>query len=312
MQKIDKIALVDAALAGEKPERIPFSIWFHFPPSAHRGKACADAHIEHYRRYDLDYVKVMNDNLYDMPRSMPAIERAKDWLKLEPLKGDAPGFVAELEALREMKRRIGAEARFVVTIFNPLATAMKLSNGKAIEQLHEDPESTEKGLSTIAESLAVFAGEALEAGASGIFMACSGPEPSMLSQEEYRRFVKPADLRVLEAVTDAPFNLLHVHGTDVYLELFLDYPANALNWPAHHSDYSILKTSTLTDKCLVAGIDERGPITQGKMRATISQVTDAVNQAPEDRFMVGSECTVPPETSPAVITAIRDLVSQLR
>ena len=311
MQKVDKIALVDAALSGEKPSRIPFSIWFHFPSSAHRGKACADAHIEHFRRYDLDYLKVMNDNLYDMPHSMPVVERAKDWLKLEPLAADAPGFVAELEALRQLKRRIGKEARFVVTVFNPLATAMKVSNRKAIEQLREDPESTQAGLLTIAESLAVFSRSAVEAGASGIFLACSGPEPSMLSEEEYRRFVKPADLAVLEAVADAPFNLLHVHGTDVYLELFLDYPANSLNWPAHHSDYSILKTSTITDKCLVAGIDERGPITQGKMRATISQLSGAISQAPLERFMVGSECTVPPETSPDLITAIRDLAAQL-
>jgi uroporphyrinogen decarboxylase len=133
----------------------------------------------------------------------------------------------------------------------------------------------------------------------------------MLSEEEYRRFVKPADIAVISAVADAPFNMLHVHGTGVYLEMFLDYPANTLNWPAHHSDYNVIQTSTLTDKCLVAGIDERGPITEGRMRATISQVTEAVNQAPRERFMVGSECTVPPETSPDVIRAIRDLVAQL-
>ncbi len=311
MRKVDKIALVDAALSGRRGERIPFSIWFHFPQSAHRGKACAEAHIEHYRRYDLDYLKVMNDNLYDMPSAMPVIERPKDWLKLEPLTADAPGFRAEFEALAELKRVIGREARFVVTVFNPLATAMKVSNRNAVKHLREDPEAMEHGLSVIAASLAVFSKKAVEVGASGIFLACSGPEPSMLSEQEYRRFVKPADVRVLSAVADAPFNLLHVHGTDVYLELFLDYPANSLNWPAHHSDYSILKTSTLTDKCLVAGIDERGPITKGKMRATISQLTNAVNQAPTGRFMVGSECTVPPETSPELISAVRDLVYQM-
>jgi len=311
MQKIDKIALVDAALSGRKPERIPFSIWFHFPPSAHKGKACADAHIEHYRRYDLDYIKVMNDNLYDMPASMPVVERAKDWLKLEPLEGTAPGFEAELTALSELKRRVGKETRFIVTVFNPLATAMKVSNRKAVEHLRDDPESTAEGFMTIARSLTTFSKRAVEAGASGIFLACSGAEPAMLSEQEYRRFVKPADVAVLEAVADAPFNLLHVHGTDVYLELFLDYPANALNWPAHHSDYSIRKTSTLTDKCLVAGIDERGPITKGRMRATISQVNDAISQAPLERFMVGSECTVPPETPPELIRAVRDLVALL-
>ncbi len=311
MKKVDKIALVDTALIGGKPLRTPFSIWFHFPESAHRGKACADAHIEHYQRYDLDYIKVMNDNLYDMPASMPVIERAKDWLKLEPLAGDAPGFVHELEALAELKRRVGKEVRFVVTVFNPLATAMKVSNRNAIEHLREDPEAVGQGLLVIAESLAIFAKKAVDAGASGIFLACAGPEPAMLSEREYNIFVKPADVKVLKAVADAPFNLLHVHGTDVYLELFLDYPANALNWPAHHSAYGIRRTRSLTDKCIVCGIDERGAIAQGKMRGTISQVTASVNEAGPANFMVGSECTVPPETSPELIIALRDLVAQL-
>ena len=47
--------------------------------------------------------------------------------------------------------------------------------------------------------------------------------------------MKSHDLAVVKAVKDAPMNILHVHGTEVYLEQFLDYPANCLNWPSHHS-----------------------------------------------------------------------------
>ena len=133
----------------------------------------------------------------------------------------------------------------------------------------------------------------------------------MLSKEEYHRFIKPNDVKIMAAVADAPFNMLHVHGTDVYLDLFLDYPTNTLNWPAHHSDYSIKKVRGLTDKCLIAGIDERGPIAEGKMRGTISGITDSVHEAGRAGFMVGSECTVAPDTSPDVIQAARDLVAQL-
>ena len=311
MQNINKIDLVDKALAGQEVERIPFSVWYHFPPEAMAGKACADAHLAHYRRYDLDYVKVMNDNPYDMSSSMPYVDLPKDWLKLEPLKGDEKGFRAELDALKELKRAIGKEARFVVTVFGPFATAMKISRQKAIEHLHEDPEAFDSGLAVVAESLAAFSRNAVEAGASGIYFAASGPEPTMLTEAEYRRFVKPHDLTVFEAVKDSPFNVLHVHGTDVYLELFLDYPSNSVNWPSHHSDYPIAKVRKLTDKCLVAGIDERGPIAQGKIRATITQVNDSLSQAGRGKFMFGTECTIPPETRPDVISAVRDLAAQL-
>lgn len=311
MKDVDKIALVDAALAGKEPERIPFSVWYHFPPEARGGSACARAHIEHYRRYDVDYLKVMNDNPYDMPESMPVIELPKQWLELEPLSGNEPGFAAELEALREIDEEIGSEVRFIVTVFGPWSTAMKLSDKNAVRHLREDPESFEAGVAAVTESLSNFAQKAVKAGASGIFLAASGAEPSMLTREEYRRFIKPYDIQLLEAVSDAPFNLLHVHGTDVYMDLFLDYPATAFNWPSHRSDFPVSKMRELTDKCLVCGIDERGPIAEGKMRKSIIQVSEALSDAGRDGFMVGTECTISPDTSPDLICALRDLVSQL-
>lgn len=311
MRTIDKIALVDAAIAGRPVERIPFSVWHHFPAAAVRGKANAEAHLAYYRRYDLDYLKVMNDNPYDMPKSMPVVERAKDWLKLEPLTGDEPGFASALETLHALHKAIGKEVRFVITIFGPVATAMKVSKAQAIEHLREDPEAFEAGLTAIAQGLAAFSRKALEAGASGIFFAASGAEPSMFTEEEYRRFVKSHDLAVMKAVNDAPMNILHVHGTEVYFEQFLDYPANCLNWPSHRSAYPISKVRKMTGKCLVAGIDERGPISQGRMRNTITEVDEALHDAGRLKFMVGSECTIPPETPIDVISAVRDLVAQM-
>ena len=311
MRKIDKITLVDAAFHGQEVDRIPFGIWHHFAENVRGGKACAEAHVAHYRRYDLDFLKVMNDNPYDMPAGFPLVGRAKEWLKLQPLRGDEAGFRAMLEALREIKKTIGAEARFVATVYSPFAVAMKISREKAIEHLREDPESFEQGLAAVAKGLAAFARKTIEAGASGIFFAAVGAEPTMLSQEEYRRFVRPHDISVLSSVSDAPFNILHVHGTGVYLDLFLDYPKSALNWPSHQSAYPVAKVRKMTDRCLVAGIDERGPIAQGKMRGTIMQIADALSHAGRTNFMFGPECAILPQTPPDVIVAIRDLIAQM-
>jgi len=311
MRTMSKITLVDAAIAGGNAERIPFSIWHHFPPTAVGGKASAQAHIAHYRRYDLDYLKVMNDNPYDMPRAMPSIERAKDWFKLEPLSSSAPGFASALETVNDLCKEVGRETRYVITVFGPMATAMKISKSHAVDHLREDPEAFEKGLDTIANSLVAFSKSAIDAGASGVFFAASGAEPTMLTEEEYRRFVKPHDLTVMTAVQTAPFNILHVHGTDVYLDLFFDYPAGCLNWPSHKSAWPIAKVRKKTDKCLIAGIDERGPIATGKMRATIAEVDEAFHASGRRKFMYGPECAVPPETPPDVISGIRDLIAQM-
>ena len=311
MQKIDKIALVDAALAGQPVDRIPFSVWRRFPDSARAGKACADAHVAHYHKYDLDYLVVMNDNPYDMAPSLPVITRVKEWLKLQPLKGEEAGFRAMFETLHEIRKAVGSQVRFVATVHSPFAIAMKISRDRAVEHLHEDPECFEQGLSAVAQGLAAFARKTIDAGASGIFLWAAGAEPALLSHEEYRRFAKPYDVAVLSAVKDARFNIVHVHGTSVYADLFCDYPKSALNWPSHRSAYPISKVRSMTDRCLAAGIDERGPLAEGRMRGTVAEISDAVAQAGRTNFMFAPECAIPAETPPDLILAIKDLVAQL-
>jgi hypothetical protein len=67
----------------------------------------------------------------------------------------------------------------------------------------------------------------------------------------------------------------------------------------------------MTPKCLIAGIDERGPLSQGKMRGTLAEVDEAIHDAGRTRFMIGSECTIAPETPAELISAVRDFVAQI-
>ena len=53
---------------------------------------------------------------------------------------------------------------------------------------------------------------------------------ALMSAEECRRWQRPWDLRILEAVEGAPFNLLHVCGAGIHLDEFADYPVTALSF----------------------------------------------------------------------------------
>jgi hypothetical protein len=66
---------IDRALRGEDVDRPPFSFWHHYKrPTA---QLEAQDHLEFHRRYDTDFVKVMND--FDYPRSTTG-----KWYELEP------------------------------------------------------------------------------------------------------------------------------------------------------------------------------------------------------------------------------------
>lgn len=50
--------LIEAAVRGERPERVPAALWRHFPGDDQRAEKLAQAHIAHYKTFDVDLLKV--------------------------------------------------------------------------------------------------------------------------------------------------------------------------------------------------------------------------------------------------------------
>ena len=64
---MNKIERVRTVLAGRQPDRPPLSFWYHFGPDATFGPKAVEAHVRHLETYDLDFLKVMDDNRYPRP-----------------------------------------------------------------------------------------------------------------------------------------------------------------------------------------------------------------------------------------------------
>src|ERR1700727_810352 len=105
---------IDRALRGEDVDRPPFSFWHHYKrPTA---QLEAQDHLEFHRRYDTDFVKVMND--FDYPRS-----KTGRGYEVEPVKTPYPEQLHTLELVRE---GLQGNAYFVDTLYGPYMTAMLL------------------------------------------------------------------------------------------------------------------------------------------------------------------------------------------
>src|SRR6202161_3634412 len=105
---------IDRALSGVDLDRPPFSLWHQYKrPTAQRE---AQDHLEFHRRYDTDFVKVMND--FDYPRSTTG-----KWYELEALKTPYPEQLHTLELVRD---GLQGDAYFVDTLYGPYMTAMLL------------------------------------------------------------------------------------------------------------------------------------------------------------------------------------------
>ena len=78
-----------------------------------------------------------------------------------------------------------------------------------------------------------------------------------LTREEYARFGRPYDLRVLEAAAGAPLNVLHVCGDRVYFDAVADYPVHAISWNSQAAgNPSFGEAAEMTRAAVMGGVDE--------------------------------------------------------
>ena len=230
---MNKIERVDAVLAGRQPDRAPASFWCHFGAEAICGPKAVAAHVQHVETYDVDFLKIMDDNRYPRPAIRSGvITNAADLDRLEVLRGDEGAFGRQLELIAALARQLGGQLRMATTVFNSWSTLRHLTmpetgrhgpptlaGGQAPQDallarlLHEAPAAMARALEVITESLVHFVKHALAAGADGVFLAVRDDWVDTLeSPGTYDRLVRPCDLKILQASAQGSFNILHVCG----------------------------------------------------------------------------------------------------
>ncbi|HSB10569.1 MAG TPA: uroporphyrinogen decarboxylase family protein [Blastocatellia bacterium] len=305
MNKIERIA---RALRGEEVDRPPFSFWYHFGLQHMPGRDHARAEIDFYRAYDLDFLKVMSDYPYPLPRGLDAIENEEDWKRIEPIDPTDPCWVHQLSAIEMIGDAIGKEAMFIETIFSPWTTARRLtrSDGLGTARLRY-AETLLAAMDAIATSLADYSRETLKRGAAGIFLSLGAASDDVMTSAEYQTWGRPFDLKILEAVRDAPFNVLHIHGKRIHFDSVLDYPVSALNWSHFATAPSLGEGRARSNKTVLGGIDEAvaSHVSASEIRG---QVADTVRDVGTVGLIVTPGCSVPTDTRELSLRAIKSAV----
>jgi uroporphyrinogen decarboxylase len=309
---MDKIERVINALRGEDVDRPPFSFWYHFGLQHLPGRAHAEAEIEFYRAYDLDFVKVMSDYPYPLPEGLEVIDAEDDWKRIEPIEGSDLAWDEQLSALSAISDAIGREALFIETIFSPWTTARRLARSSSlVTGRRQYPETVLAAMNNIATSLANYAREAVDRGAAGIFLSLGAATESVMSAEEYSMWGRRFDLKILEAVRDAPFNVLHIHGSKIHFDSLLDYPVSAINWSQSTTAPSLIEGFVKSGKTVMGGIDET---TASHVSAPeiAQQVVDTIREIGPRKLIVTPGCSIPTDTPARNMNAVKDAVESWR
>ena len=313
-----------ACLAGEDVDRPPASMWRHFYAEETAAGTLAEAMLGFQREYDWDFMKVNPRASYHAEDwgltmrtggdgspeavSWPVSEPA-DWTRLEVLDPYAGVLGEQIEALRLIAKGLQGRVPFLMTVFTPLSIAARLvpSEEAFLQHLREHPDSVTHALEVVTETFARYATACLEVGASGLFYATtSWATTDSMTLDEYAASARPYDLRVLEAASEAEFNLLHVCRDNNMLAELGDYPVHAFNWDAHgRGNLSLAEGRTaLGPKVMVGGLPHKDGLVDAYPGDLARAVQDTSNAMGAAGWMLGTGCTFPPNTPEENVRAV--------
>ncbi len=313
-ERMSKRERIEAAIAGEQPDRVPWSLWRHFYASESTAEQLAEAMVEWERRYQFDLLKVNPRAHYHVedwgaryhysgdPHQRPerldyVIKSTDDWQRLAPLSPTEGALGEQLAALRLIRQRLGQDVPMVETVFLPLMVAEYLAESP--EALRRDieaaPGAVHHALGVIVETFAAFTARALEAGVDGFFFATTWGTPAKLPAELYAEFGRPYDLQVIEAAraAGARLNVLHVCGDGARVFDFADYPVSLFSYAATSpANPSLSQTVGRLPGAVIGGLSAEA-VTAADPAQTRAEAEQALAATGGRRWVLGGPCSLP-------------------
>lgn len=328
MIRWNKRQRLEAAIAGETPDRIPVALWRHWPGDDQDAEALAAAHLKWQRDYDWDLLKVGPSSSYSVvdwgvrDRWVGHIEGTReythrpicqpaDWQKLAPLDPHQGMLATQLEALRLIGEELNGEVPFIATIFSPLSQAKHLADNSAMfSHMRAHPDAFRQGLEIITESTIRFIEAAKATGISGIYYAIQHARYPLMSAAEYEVWARPFDLQILEAAGDLWLNILHIHSSDIMFDELADYPAAIVNWHDRETGISLRRGLEKIKGAASGGVDQ-WTLHQESPEQTLEEIEDAIAQTNGRRLLLGTGCVSMVTTPLRNIRALRESVEQV-
>ncbi len=323
---------IDALLTGRQPDRTPVVAWRHFYHMEYLPELFVSATVGFQRKFNWDFVKinprasyhvegwgaqyVPPKNPLDKPQRLSfPVGLSSDWEKIEELPLGAGVLAGELLAISQISKKLGKSVYKFMTIFSPLSIVGDLVGTEAqlVRDMQESPLLVQEALEEITKTFVRFAVECLNAGADGIFFATTEwASKNVLTEEEYRKFGRPFDLEVIEAVRGVGGKvILHVCEPNNMLPLFTDYPVDMVNWAAtERSNPTLLEGYNLFNKPVIGGIDHTSSLMLGRKEALVGSVRPVLALLKSIPAVLGPECALPPAMPEENLMALRQLVKK--
>ena len=298
-----------AAVAGEPVDHPPCTAWIHFGSDRLGGAEHARRHARFVRDNDWDICKIVNDFRYPGPPGIETLTEPKDMLAFAPLPLTAENFAEELKCIRLLREEFGPQMPIMLTTFDPFQQVMRRVGYTRAGFVYAHKSEALRMLDAVCDTMCRYMQAVREAGCDAVFLSINSaicpPNRRGVDDETWRTFLRPYDLRMLEAM-QGMVRVLHVHGTELDMQRVLDYPIEVMSVSDRlRGNPSLRDLRRLSDKCLMGGIDESS-IVEMSLPELRAHVLDCIAQAGRTKLILSPGCTIPTQTPWYLLQAFGD------
>jgi uroporphyrinogen decarboxylase len=328
---MNKRERLEKAINGEAVDRVPVALWRHFPGDDQRSADLARSVIEFQKTYDWDFVKVTPANnasvtdygLQDEWRgnvdgtrevTKRVIKKSLDWTELRSLDPSRGELAKHLESLRMINDGLAdSDVPIIATVFSPLTQAKHLAgNTLLLRHLRTYPDRLKSALNVLTENTLRFIDALKRLSISGVFYAVQHASYDVLSEDEYRNFGVPYDMKILESLSPKWwFNVMHLHGQTPMFKLCGNYPVQVVNWHDRETEPDLAIGKTLVRGAVCGGLSQWDDLHQSTPAALRETIREAINKTNGRRFILSTGCVSLVTTPLSNLRTVRQSVENM-
>jgi uroporphyrinogen decarboxylase len=196
------------------------------------------------------------------------------------------------------------EALIVLTLYSPYMECNNMVGQETVARhIEQDPEAFKSGIERMTESIQQFVRACIRLGLDGFYTSTQGGEKARLSNPTlFDTFIAPYDRILMDEINrECVFNILHVCDYwEPYSDItrFAGWPGQVVSAGLELTDGERLtsrQVANLFNRPFMGGLDRKGVISTGTPEQIRQAVLTTIQNAPE-RFILGADCTVLPNT----------------
>lgn len=334
MSEMTPMERFEAALRGEKPDRVPVmfmalmicarEINVGMREYAKDAEKLARGQLAFFEKYKPDVVTPGTNvcmtaeafgtkTKFHEGLTLPvteeyAVKTAEDWEKIEvpdPKRAGRRGvYLGAVEIISERLRGVP----IMGFIISPLTLASWVADlSRVVVDMKKNPDLLHKGLRTLTDAVKARIETSIDAGVTHFMLVCTRASRELFKEEQYAEFGMPYDLEVLSHAVKRKVPIVaHVCGVEPLLSLIIrKYPIVGVNWWDRGTKFSLKDVKNEYEVTVIGGVDQNRTLLMGTPEDVEREAADAIkNAAPGGRFILSAGCELPAIAPPENIKAV--------